>query len=648
MFIVKNASKKYNSEYALHDVNLTIGKGMNFIIGSSGSGKTTLLKMISGMDSDFDGEVFYDDKSMKELSESEKSYFYNHVFGFIWQDFHLLDNHTVLENVMLPAYLNHHLSEKTAEKLLRDLKIQDFAGQKVKNLSGGQKQRVAIARELMKNPQVILADEPTSALDEKSAKMIMDILRSISKSRTVIVVTHDTSFVTDKDNIIELDKGELISATQSHSEKISTIKTDLPHCLSIKNALGLSLKNTKKKLGRFSISVISILIASILMLTTVNGMISSSSQKEFDELFDTYGESLTDISVLDHFTGAAGTDGKNNDAPNRDVNQNLEGIFEKYAEDDRVSVVTFSQPFDNITVTYNGKEYKVPMSGSMPHYNNIVAGNMPMGTDKEVAVPESFVKSIGLSPKEAIGKEIKFEGSPYTDWSGNEPVYHNASVTATIVGVVDTTTVSNMFGEVYEYSIEDSFFFSQPAMSELMKQVNKKIGNVSLTIRAKTPKDMIAIKDELNANGIVPLGQFELVEDMVRLQEQTTQQSGSANIIIGMLSFVMIAAIFLITGFLRKKEYAVYKISGYKTTHLVLLGLSDALFYGITAVFTFLVTSPVLNLATKGLFKMDILNVEMIFVGVGFILLFAAFAYLLSLIPCLKVDLSKELKAGER
>ena len=68
MFIVKNASKKYNSEYALHDVNLTIGKGMNFIIGSSGSGKTTLLKMISGMDSDFDGEVFYDDKSMKELS----------------------------------------------------------------------------------------------------------------------------------------------------------------------------------------------------------------------------------------------------------------------------------------------------------------------------------------------------------------------------------------------------------------------------------------------------------------------------------------------------------------------------------------------------------------------------------------------------
>ena len=79
-----------------------------------------------------------------------------------------------------------------------------------------------------------------------------------------------------------------------------------------------------------------------------------------------------------------------------------------------------------------------------------------------------------------------------------------------------------------------------------------------------------------------------------------------------------------------------------------MLGLSDALFYGITAVFTFLVTSPVLNLATKGLFKMDILNVEMIFVGVGFILLFAAFAYLLSLIPCLKVDLSKELKAGER
>ena len=159
---------------------------------------------------------------------------------------------------------------------------------------------------------------------------------------------------------------------------------------------------------------------------------------------------------------------------------------------------------------------------------------------------------------------------------------------------------------------------------------------------------MISIKDELNANGIVPIGQFELVEDMVDLQGQTAEQSTSASVVIGILSFVIVAAIFLITGFLRKKEYAVYKISGYKTSQLALLRVTDALFCGITSVLLFFVTSPLINLATKALFKLSILNAKMLFTGAGFVLAFAIFALLLSMIPCIKIDLSKELKAGDR
>lgn len=154
MFEIKNVSKRFGEEYALRSVSMNIGKGLNFIIGSSGSGKTTLLKIISGMEQHFDGEAFYCGENVKALTEEEKSYYYNNIFGFVWQDFNLLEDLTVLENVMLPQYLKPRQDKKAVMKVLRELKISELADQKVDKLSGGQKQRVAIARELIKNPQV--------------------------------------------------------------------------------------------------------------------------------------------------------------------------------------------------------------------------------------------------------------------------------------------------------------------------------------------------------------------------------------------------------------------------------------------------------------------------------------------------------------
>ncbi|MEG1027647.1 MAG: ABC transporter ATP-binding protein, partial [Oscillospiraceae bacterium] len=297
MFEIKNVSKQYNGEFALNNVSLNIGKGLNFIIGASGSGKTTLLKLISGMEQDFDGEISYCGKSIKTLSTKEKSYFYNNIFGFVWQDFNLLEDSTVMENIMLPQFLKNNTDSKMAAKILKDLKIFDIAQQKVKYLSGGQKQRVAIGRELMKNPQVIIADEPTSALDEKTSKTIMDILRELSKSRTVIIVTHDTSFITEKDRIFELDKGELISKPEIISTKTSQLKIDNIHNLSLKSSIKITKSNIKTKIVRFAVSTISVMVAAILLLTTVSGSITSSGQNELDKLIDTYGEGLLDINI---------------------------------------------------------------------------------------------------------------------------------------------------------------------------------------------------------------------------------------------------------------------------------------------------------------------------------------------------------------
>lgn len=647
MFEIKNVSKQYNGEFALNSVSFSMGKGLNFIVGASGSGKTTLLKIISGMEQNFDGEAYYCGKSIKELTSNEKSYFYNNVFGFVWQDFNLLEDLSVLDNVLLPQYLKNNQNLKKAETILKDLKINDLVHQKVKYLSGGQKQRVAIARELMKNPQVIIADEPTSALDEKTAKITMGILKDISKYRTVIVVTHDTNLIDNKSNIISLDKGELTSTPQEIVTKTENIKSNESHRLSIKNSFALTKSNVKSKFGRFVVSTLALMVAGVLCLTTVSGAIENSSQGEFDKLIDTYGEGLMDISLVGSFMSAGGTSGNEEDKPNADVTQDIGGLYDKYMDDRRIEFTAFLQAFNDIKVTVSGKEYQIQSSGNTPSINKLVVGKMPMGKNNEVVVPESFVQTLGLSNKQALGTEIDFSSTVY-NWDTGEPVLKEASITATIVGVADTTVYYENDGQMMEYSVDDSFLFSKVAIDDMRGQAEIRNNPVNFLIRAKTPADMISIKDELNEAGIVPLGRFELVEDIVRLNEQTTQQSGSASVLIGILSVVMVTAIFLITGFMRTREFAIYKVSGFSNAHLSLLNLTEMITQAITAILLMLVTSPLINLATKDLFDVNILNSKMLLTGVLLIALLAVVAYFTTAITIIKTNTTSALKTGDR
>lgn len=356
MFEIKNVSKKFGEEYALKGISMNIGKGLNFIIGSSGSGKTTLLKIITGMEKDFDGEVFYCGQSIKSLTEKEKSYYYNSTFGFVWQDFNLLDDLTVIENIMLPQYPKSHQDKRAVMNLLRELKISELANQKAGRLSGGQKQRVAIARELIKNPQVIIADEPTSALDKKSAQNIMDVLRAISKNRTVIIVTHDTSLIDNKSSVYRLDKGELVASPDVRPSMPAKPPLTRGHKLSVSNAGRLALGSIKSKPGRAAATALSLVVAATLLLVTASGAIADSGQSAFQKLFDTYGDSILDISIVGSFTSAGGSDGTKNDEPNADVSQNIDGLYDKYLNDNRISHIVYTQAYNDISVTVDGKK----------------------------------------------------------------------------------------------------------------------------------------------------------------------------------------------------------------------------------------------------------------------------------------------------
>ena len=647
MFRLENISKKYGENTVLNNVTLSTKDGMNFIIGASGSGKSTLLKIMSGFDNEYSGKVSIYGKDIRELSQKEKSYLYNNTFGFIWQDFNLLEDSTVLDNILLPTQLKSVIDRKQAEKLICDLKLKNVVNKQVKYLSGGQKQRVAIARELMKNPQIILADEPTSALDKQTSKDIMKILRDISKTRTVIIVTHDTSHILAKDTVFELDKGELISLNMEDETVCKQSLQVKKTTLSFQHIASTVKNNIWGHKGRFFISALSLMLGACFLLTTVTDSIQSTSETAFDEIFDVYGDSVLDISLYNSFTGAVGTGDEENDNPNVDVDQNVNGIYEKYQNDDRIEFITYVEPFDNIIIDDSGKNYSVQSSGNVPVINKIIAGRMGTGSSNEIVVPESLVKNMGITAKEALGKEVTFHGET-TEWQGDTPSFKPVSVKAEIVGVIDSTMVTNYEGERAEYSIDDSFFFSKSALKELLAQSTKDTQNLNVLMRVKTPEDLIAIKDELNKAGLVPTGYFELIEDLVRLNSQSSEQSSSANSLIIALVLVMVSAISLITSMLRKKEYAIFKISGFSNGNLRILNLFESFGQMVSSCLMTSILSPIINIASDKIFHLRILSFENMGIATLLLIGVTILSYVITESVCETTSILKTFKTGER
>ena len=204
-----------NPVYALRGIDLLIEKGeMIAIKGKSGSGKSTLLHILGCLDNADSGTYIFNNCNVNKLSEKKKAVIRNREIGYVMQDFALIPDFTVMDNVLIPMYFNREnmkvLTEK-AEKILTDFELSGYLNSPVNRLSGGQKQRVAIARAIAHKPSILLADEPTGALDEETGKSIMNLFREINKEgTTVVVVTHDANVASYCQRTIRLHDGEII------------------------------------------------------------------------------------------------------------------------------------------------------------------------------------------------------------------------------------------------------------------------------------------------------------------------------------------------------------------------------------------------------------------------------------------------------
>jgi putative ABC transport system ATP-binding protein len=216
----KNLTKKYgkqaNEFIALSDVSISITPGESVaIIGKSGSGKSTLMHLLALMDEPTDGSVLINGKTATNLSKRSKDKLRNKTFGFVFQQFFLNGNASVLENIILPlkiAGINSKERKRRGLEALKAVGLTDKATNKANNLSGGQKQRVVIARALINNPQIIFADEPTGNLDSNTGAHIENLLFKLNKEKgiTLIIVTHDEDLAKLCDRQIHIKDGHLL------------------------------------------------------------------------------------------------------------------------------------------------------------------------------------------------------------------------------------------------------------------------------------------------------------------------------------------------------------------------------------------------------------------------------------------------------
>ncbi len=234
---VKNVSKIYSTRFgsakvqALSNMNFSVEEGEYVaIMGESGSGKTTLLNILASLDKPTGGEVLLKGRNLTAIKEKELSAFRRDNLGFVFQDFNLLDNFSLRDNILLPLVLQGRAvaqMEQLIEPIAQRLGIAQLLAKYPYEVSGGQKQRVAVARAIIISPQLLLADEPTGALDYNTGKAVLKLLQDTcrNKGKTVIVITHNQALTAMADRIITVKSGAIVSMVKNeHIVRVEEIE----------------------------------------------------------------------------------------------------------------------------------------------------------------------------------------------------------------------------------------------------------------------------------------------------------------------------------------------------------------------------------------------------------------------------------------
>lgn len=221
---MRDVTKTYSNgdvtTHALKNINLTIEDGEFIVIlGPSGSGKSTLLNVISGLDTVTSGEIMFNSTGLTSLSESEMTAFRREHLGFIFQQYNLLQNLNVFDNIQIGADIGKDPLD--GPELLKAVGLEGAGNKYPHQLSGGEQQRVSIARSLAKNPDIIFCDEPTGSLDEHNSKNVLAMLQELNYNyhKTIVLITHNAGIAEMADKVIKMNSGEITELIMNKAKK---------------------------------------------------------------------------------------------------------------------------------------------------------------------------------------------------------------------------------------------------------------------------------------------------------------------------------------------------------------------------------------------------------------------------------------------
>ncbi|HJG02034.1 MAG TPA: ATP-binding cassette domain-containing protein [Enterococcus hirae] len=412
MIYLNNVSKKYKDLDILLHANYRFKDGtLTCVLGNSGAGKSTLLNLIAGLDIDYDGEI--ENLCFKEKNFSNKNlsnYRFNNV-GFIFQDYHLLNGYTVLENVIMGAHLDSELTkEEKIEKalnLLTELGLKNKANQMVHELSGGQKQRVSIARALMNDPKIILADEPTAALDELNSDGVMKILKRLARNRTVIVITHSEKVSKYADEIVclknhtieivkEKERYELDYSKESQTFTAKKAKEIVPK-LNSKLLFWIAIRNFRIHFLKNLLAIVLISLGTVSFISTlgIKNTIKNEIQS-FKEKNDYYSKGSIAFSKKPLSEGLT-------------YLQTLPNVKDVY----------YQYNLQNINLKYDHKNKHLDTKSPtfISSVLSMIYGDMPKDNRNEISLSLSVASSLSKNINQLVGKHVDFE---YFDKEGQK------------------------------------------------------------------------------------------------------------------------------------------------------------------------------------------------------------------------------------
>ena len=457
--------------YALKDVSVEFSNaGLTCIVGKSGSGKSTLLNLIAMLDTPSKGDIIYREKNYSSFKRKNKPSFYQNEIGIVFQNFNLINDKTVLYNVELPLLIKGIKKDKARElatrALLRVGFVEDELNKKANELSGGQQQRVGIARAIVTKPKILLCDEPTGHLDVANSVKVMEILRSLSKERLVILVSHNLPLVREyADRIITLKDGEII---EDALYKDRNSKPDEDEPLSKNKSSWINnvfLSNYRKRLKRNIFTSICLVI-SFVMFNLVMGFSNGKDAAIRKTCYQQFNYGVGTIAKEEKVSGTGMLSLTKSVRPNLEElnrNENITKIFEICPNFSTIL-------YQNLIIEYDGQsindlEYK-PIYSFKNNYIDqslLADGYIPDNDSLNEVVINQFARDYIKSKigKDPVGEYITLNGT-----------FTNNYITENEEYITDTFYLNKQIrivGVVKElkYLASNKIYFSHVALEDL-------------------------------------------------------------------------------------------------------------------------------------------------------------------------------------